>query len=254
MTIVHINAPFNMLISRIDFVIRHKINPEIYLSAWDLDQYDDNDFQSVADNLKKNNLDITIHGPYMDLSPGGMDQKVKQVTIERFSRVIEIASYFNPKSIVFHPGYDKWRFDGNVGLWLGSSIKTWRPLIERAEKKGLTIVIENVFEETPESIKSLLDNINSPNFRFCFDTGHQNLFSKTTLSNWIDSLGEYLFEVHLHDNHKEKDEHLPIGEGNFDFDQFFTLLSLNRINPIYTIEPHEEDHLWRGLKALKKYI
>ena len=61
-------------------------------------------------------------------------------------------------------------------------------------------------------------------------------------------------EVHLHDNHREMDEHLPIGEGNFDFDQFFELLSQFQVNPIYTIEPHEESHLWRGLEAVEKYI
>jgi sugar phosphate isomerase/epimerase len=243
-----------MLLTRIDFVIENKINPEIYLSAWDLDKYGEEEFHSISKILKENKLDVTIHAPYMDLSPGGIDQKVKQVTIERFSRVIEIAYHFKPKTIVFHPGYDKWRFDGNVELWLGSSLKTWEPLVDKAEKNGLLLAIENVFEETPDSIKSLLDHIHSPNFRFCFDTGHQNLFSKTTLSQWIECLGDYLVEVHLHDNHKQRDEHLPIGEGGFDFDLFFKLLSIHKINPIYTIEPHEEAHLWRGLKALKKYI
>jgi hypothetical protein len=26
------------------------------------------------------------------------------------------------------------------------------------------------------------------------------------------------------------------------------------LNPLYTIEPHEEAHLWKGLEAVKKYI
>jgi sugar phosphate isomerase/epimerase len=50
------------------------------------------------------------------------------------------------------------------------------------------------------------------------------------------------------------DEHLPVGEGGFDFNQFFALLSQYKLNPLYTIEPHEEAHLWRGLEAVKKYI
>jgi sugar phosphate isomerase/epimerase len=56
-------------------------------------------------------------------------------------------------------------------------------------------------------------------------------------------------EVHLHDNHGEADEHLPIGEGGFDFDRFFKLLSQFGLNPVYTIEPHEEAHLRRSLEA-----
>jgi hypothetical protein len=34
----------------------------------------------------------------------------------------------------------------------------------------------------------------------------------------------------------------------------FALLSEFRLNPIYTLEPHQEDHLFRGLQAVKKYI
>jgi hypothetical protein len=26
------------------------------------------------------------------------------------------------------------------------------------------------------------------------------------------------------------------------------------LSPIYTIEPHQENHLWRGLEAVKRYI
>jgi sugar phosphate isomerase/epimerase len=70
----------------------------------------------------------------------------------------------------------------------------------------------------------------------------------------MEVLGNDLSEVHLHDNHKEMDEHLPIGEGSFDFGGFFNSLSKSKLNPIYTLEPHEEAHLWRSLKAIKKYI
>jgi sugar phosphate isomerase/epimerase len=50
------------------------------------------------------------------------------------------------------------------------------------------------------------------------------------------------------------DEHLPMGEGGFNFKQFFTLLSQYKLHHLYTIEPHEEAHLWRGLQAVRKYI
>jgi sugar phosphate isomerase/epimerase len=190
----------------------------------------------------------------MDLSPGGVDRRVKEVTRDRLLRTIELAHSFKPKMIVFHPGYERWKFDGDIKLWLVSSLETWKPLVKKAEDMGLTLAIENVFEETPESIKNLLEEIDSPHFRFCFDTGHHNVFSKAPLPVWMEALGRYLSEVHLHDNHKEMDEHLPMGEGGFDFNQFFALLSQHRLNPIYTIEPHEEAHLWRGLEAIKKYV
>ena len=254
MSIIHVNVPYSMLLHRIEFAIKNRIHPEIYFSAEDLDACQEKDAKHLAEILQKNELDITLHGPFMDLNPGGMDRRVKEVTLDRFSRTLQLARFFKPKSIVFHPGYEKWKFDGYVELWLKSSLQTWRPLVREAEELGLMITIENVFEETPDPIKNLLEEINSSHFRFCFDTGHHHVFSKTPVPIWLETLGRYLCEVHLHDNHKEMDEHLPLGEGGFDFEQFFSLLSQLKLNPIYTIEPHEEAHLWRGLEAARKYI
>jgi sugar phosphate isomerase/epimerase len=243
-----------MLRSRIDFVLENRIHPEIYFSGEDLDTYHGEELRELAEKLREKGIEITFHAPYMDLSPGGEDRRIKEVTIDRFSRTIQLGKFFKPKAIVFHAGYEKWKFNGVMDLWLQSSLQTWRPLVKEAEDLGLTLAVENVYEETPEPILTLLDRIESLHFRFCLDTGHHHIFSKVLLSTWVETLGKYLYEIHLHDNHRELDEHLPIGEGSFDFDQLFTLLSQYQLNPIYTLEPHQEDHLWRGLQAVRKYI
>jgi sugar phosphate isomerase/epimerase len=254
MTLIHINVPYSMLLQRSDVAILNRIHPEIYFSAEDLDTCRENDAKRLAETLQKNNLEVTFHGPFMDLSPGGVDRKIKEVTLDRLSKTIELAPFFKPKMVVFHPGYEKWKFDGNERLWLESSLETWKPLVEKAEGMKLTLAIENVYEETPNTLKALLEEIDSPHFRFCFDSGHHNVFSKTSLPIWLETLGRYLGEVHLHDNHQTMDEHLPLGEGTFPFDQFFNFLSQFKLSPIYTIEPHEEEHLRRGLVAIRKYI
>ncbi len=256
MAVIQINVPYTMLIQRIDFVVEKRIHPEIYFSANDLDTFQEKDLKALAEKLDKHGLEVTIHGPFMDLSPGGVDPKIKKVTFERFVKTMEVARFLKPKAVVFHPGYDKWKFNGDVALWLESSLQTWRPLVEQAEENALVFAIENVYEENPDSLRQLLDEIDSPHFRFCFDTGHYHAFSmrKVPLHTWIETLKTYLCEVHLHDNHGQEDEHLPIGEGRFEFDLFFNLLSRLKLTPIYTIEPHREDHLWKGWEAAKKYV
>jgi len=256
MTPIHINVPYALLRQRIGFAVENRINPEIYFDAADLDNVREDDVKHLASVLQQNGLEVTIHGPFTDLSPGGQDRRVKGVTRERFLKTIEWARILKPKTVVFHPGYEKRQFDENVDLWLRSSIETWSPLVEEAEKSSLVFAVENIYEETPDSLKRLFDGIRSPHFRFCFDTGHYHAFStrKVSLSGWIESLGSYLVEVHLHDNHGEKDEHLPMGEGGFDFARFFALLSGRQLNPVFTLEPHEEAHLRRGLEAARRYI
>ncbi len=254
MSPIHINVPYLMLLQRIDFVIGHRFHPEIYFSGEDLDDCDEKEAQRLAETLHQKDLGCTIHGPFMDLSPGGVDRRIKEVTLDRFLRTIELAALFKPKAIVFHPGYEKWKFDGNVNLWLENSLSTWKPLVEEAKTRNLTLAIENVFEENPDSLRMLLQKVDSPHFRFCFDTGHYHVFSKSSLPLWIETLGKYLVEVHLHDNHGEMDDHLPMGEGSFDFTGLFSLFSQHELNPIFTLEPHEEAHLWRSISAMKNYM
>ena len=136
MTAIHINVPYAMLLQRIDFAIEHRIHPEIYFSAEDLDACREEDVRHLAETLHQNGLEITLHGPFMDLSPGGVDRKVKEVTLDRISKTIELAQSFKPKTIVFHPGYEKWKFDGNIRLWLESSLQTWKPLVNKVEEDG----------------------------------------------------------------------------------------------------------------------
>ena len=83
---------------------------------------------------------------------------------------------------------------------------------------------ENIFEEAPETLRMLVKEINSPNLGVCFDTGHFNLFSKVPLEKWFEEIGDNIIEVHLHDNTGSNDDHLGIGDGNIDFDLFFSLL------------------------------
>jgi sugar phosphate isomerase/epimerase len=254
MTPIHVNVPYPMLLERVGFVIQKGLHPEIFFGSDDLDTYREKDARDLAETLRSNGREVTFHGPFMDLSPGAFDRRIREVTVDRLSKALELAGFFKPRTIVFHPGYEKWKYNGNARPWLESSLETWRPLAEKAGEMGVTLALENVYEESPEPLRLLLEEIDSPSLRFCFDTGHHHVFGKTPLLHWFETLGKYLAEVHLHDNHKELDEHLPIGEGGFDFEQFFKLLSVFKLDPIYTIEPHQEDHLWRGLKAAKRYL
>ena len=91
MTVIHVNVPYSMLLQRIDFVIEKRIHPEIYFSAEDLDACREKDVQHLSETLQENRLEITLHGPFMDLSPGGVDRRIKEVTRDRLSKTIKLA-------------------------------------------------------------------------------------------------------------------------------------------------------------------
>ena len=251
---VQVNLPFPMLLQNIDEILDFGLQPEIYFSGATLDHLSPQEVEKAARKLTRKNIPITFHGPFMDLSPGAVDEKIREVTVYRFKQVMDLVPHFLPLAIVFHPGYDRWRFDNDVDLWLEKSLPTWKPLVERAEKLSVKLALENIFEENPSILKRLLEAIDSPYLGYCLDPGHGNLFSEVAIVEWIEVLSSRLIEVHLHDNHRQADEHLPLGCGAIDFPAIFSSLREKNLKPIYTIEPHQKEHLELSLRALEKYL
>ncbi|UCD84917.1 MAG: sugar phosphate isomerase/epimerase, partial [Deltaproteobacteria bacterium] len=253
-TTVHINVPFNMLKDRLDFAKEHRLNPEIYFNSNTLDGLRPDEVEWVSNSLRNGGLSVTVHCPYMDLNPGARDGRVKEITQLRLIKTLEVARYFSPKVVVCHTGYSRWHYDSKVITWLEGSLDTWEFLAQKAEELDIIIAIENVFEESPDILSRLFRDINSSRFKLCFDIGHCYLFSEIPVREWLGLLGEQIIEFHLHDNHGNEDEHLPIGEGDIDFDEFFSELNKFTRPPILTLEPHSEKLLWRSLEGLKGYL
>ena len=251
---VQVNLPFPLLIEQLEAVLASGLQPEVYFSGYVLDRLSSKDVERASRALQEKKIPVTFHAPFMDLNPGAADEKVREITAFRFRQVLDLVSLFHPRTIVLHPGYDRWRYDDDVDLWLENSLRTWNPLMERAESVSVRMALENVFDERPEPLRRLLEEINSPFLGYCMDAGHGNLFSQVPLEEWVEVLGGRLMEIHLHDNHGEADEHLPLGQGDIDFSSLFSLLEKKKLQPIYTIEPHEIAHLQPSLKALEKYL
>ncbi|MCG2721853.1 MAG: sugar phosphate isomerase/epimerase [Thermodesulfovibrionales bacterium] len=242
-----VHVPYHRIREYLPFIKKNRINLEVYFSAHILDALSYSEIKSLRSELDYN-PSLTIHAPFMDLSPGAVDDKIREITLKRFSDVFDIAALLKPKVIVFHSGYEKWKYALKVDLWLEKSILTWKELVKRAVDMETKIAIENVFEDNPENLRLLMEAIASEHFGVCFDTGHFNLFSKLSLKEWLRQIKRYLIELHLHDNSGQADDHLAIGEGNFDFPALFAELNNNR--PVYTIESHSKEGVLKSIEKL----
>lgn len=248
---VHIHIPYPRVADYVDHIKHNALNLEIYFPSSSLDTLKPKDIESLKDVLSYSPA-LSVHAPFMDLSPGAVDSKVRAVTLERFSHIFDIAEILLPKTIVFHSGYEKWRYAHRKDIWLEGSLLTWKPLIERASGIGVKIAIENIFEDEPSNLHLLMKELHSASFGICFDTGHFNLFSSVPLTHWLEPLKPYIFELHLHDNDKTFDSHLPIGDGTFDFDTLFSTLKDKEC--LYTIEAHNPEGVMRSMERLKEYL
>jgi sugar phosphate isomerase/epimerase len=251
---VHIRIPFGMLYeSYLDLFIKERINPEIALSADALESYPYDDFNYIAEQLQKNGLRITLHAPFMDLSPGSQDPAIRAITRQRFDQVLKLVPVFKPTTVVCHTGYDWKKYWPMRESWIENSLEIWSWFGAGVKDKGSQLILENVYEHDPGDILVLIENLKNQNVGFCLDIGHQTVFSRTSLEKWIDSLGPYLRQLHLHDNRGERDDHLALGSGIINFPELFKLLknSIDELTVI-TLEPHREKDLRPSLEYLKK--
>jgi sugar phosphate isomerase/epimerase len=251
---VFAHIPYRFLANYLEYMVVKRIAPEIFFNGESLDSMVTEEVAGYADALNAGALKCTIHAPFMDLNPGSPEPLIRQATVKRFAQVMDAAEILKPVSMVFHPGYDRWRQGDSQDEWLGHCIETFTPVIERAKKIGCTIAVENIFEDEPSTLKGLLDAFDSPVFRHCFDVGHWNLFNRVSMEEWFKVLGSYIAHVHVHDNFGKCDDHLPIGDGAIDFNLYFKLMKEYAPDSVYTIEAHDKEKVELALERLHKRL
>lgn len=251
---VFAHLPYPQMAQHLPFFLERRLNPEIFLSADALDEALPSQLEETARALSAEGLSCTVHAPFMDLNPGSLERMLRDATMHRFGQVLDAARILRPEVMVFHPGFDRWRYGEAFGQWLDLSVTAWRSVLDRARDIGTLVAVENIFEEEPSTLKALLDAVDDPLFGHCFDVGHWNLFRKVGLEQWFEALGERIFEVHIHDNSGTRDDHAPPGEGAIDFALYFRLMERYAPGAAYTVEAHSKAHLERSLEVLKPYL
>lgn len=78
----------------------------------------------------------------------------------------------------------------------------------------MNIALENL--KRPEYLQFVFQKIQSGRLGFCYDSGHENCYSKGT--DLLSMYGNKLMALHLHDNDGTGDQHRIPGEGTINWD------------------------------------
>ena len=219
--------------------------PEIYLSGELLDSIAESDISTIV-RWREDGKELTFHAPFVDLSPGGFDPRVLEITKLRFAQVMELAHKVGPRQIIFHPGFDEFRFAFREELWLENSSQVWGELLEAASRVNTRVCLENVFDTRPDHLAKLREKLGKE-LGFCLDIGHFLIFSRVTLQEWLDAFSDGLFELHLHDNDGHQDLHQPVGEGGFNFKSLCCQIQAMGLEPVVVLEHHSSEETTRSL-------
>ena len=254
---IHTTVPYPMLEAQetTRLLAENGVGPEIYFTANALDSITPGHAYSVSESLRSGGVrTATFHAPFEDLWPGARDEEARRLAVRRLRQAIALAPLFRPRGIVVHGGYYGWIYDFDSDKWFEPARRTFEEVVETAEKEGVDLFLENVFDEAPEHLLRLKSAIGSKRLGFCCDAGHATLFSGLPVHKWVEAFGPDLRELHLHDNRGQRDDHLPLGEGAIHFRGILHAALDAGSSPILTLEPHRREHFHRGLSALRALL
>ena len=252
---IQVCIPFAMLHETfLERFLALKINPEIGLDAMALERFALSDFESVAARFHQAGQSITVHAPFWDLSAGSPDPAVIDLTRHRFKQMLKLIPVFKPKAVICHAGYDAKRYVSFRDAWIADSLQTWSWLADQLQEAGTQLMLENVYEHHPEDLLPLFEKLAAQKVGFCLDIGHQSAFGRAPLAAWLDQLGAFLGQIHMHDNDGKQDAHWALGRGNIPLSVIFDFLHTRQGRlPIITIEPHHKSDFWPNLAYLRKH-
>jgi len=154
-------------------------------------------------------------------------ERVRRVeAMDEFKRVIDVADDLPYARLILHMGGSRETADPRKRDAAFSSLEH---LILHARHSGVTICVENTLSEMgdPAYLRAFADETRLNGLRFNFDIGHANLAElpeEERLEKSFSPLRELVSSVHFHDNHGEKDEHLPPYHGTIDWAAAIKLL------------------------------
>jgi len=144
-------------------------------------------------------------------------ERVRRIeAMDELKRVIDVADDLSYARLILHMGGSRETADPRKRDAAFSSLEH---LVLHARHAGVTICVENTLSEmgSPGNLRAFVDETRLTGLRFNFDIGHAHLAEfpeEERLEQSFAPMKELVSSVHLHDNHGEKDEHLPPYDGS----------------------------------------
>ena len=219
---------------------------EIFCTRSHFDFHAEETIREIARGLTGHNLKLaSLHAPTSrDLGPGREGgsplslcevERVRRIeAMDEYKRAIDVAELLPFPLLVLHMGGSRETADPRKRDAAFSSLEH---LMLHAQHAGVTLAIENTLSEMgdPAYLRTFLEETRLSGIRLCFDIGHAYLAdgpAEDRLERCFTPMREHLTKAHIHDNHGERDEHLPPFAGSLDWSAAAKLLASAPARPL----------------------
>jgi sugar phosphate isomerase/epimerase len=211
---------------------------EIFCSRAHFDYASKQEVRALAATLQANQMKLdSLHAPTSKDSSATREsgqplslcevEKVRRIeAMDEFKRAIDVSEDLPFGRMVLHMGGTRDTADPRKR---DAAFSTLEHLVLHAHHAGVTLALENTTSEMgqPEYLRAFVDETRLTGLRFNFDVGHAHLSdgaAEERMGKSFAPMKDLVVSIHLHDNHGEKDEHLPPYEGSIDWGAAIPLL------------------------------
>src|ERR1700688_657457 len=203
---------------------------ELFCARGHFDYRSQDAVRELSGTLRDHDLALrSVHAPTeRELSPTressaplsicDLERTRRLEAVDEIKRVLDMAEDMPFRYLVQHFGSsrddaDPRRFD--------AAFNSLEHLHIFAKQRGVTIALENTPGElgTPANLRQFIADTRLTELRLCFDIGHAHL-EGSVLPN-LEIMRDLVVTAHIHDNHGDKDEHLPPYQGDIDWKAAF---------------------------------
>jgi sugar phosphate isomerase/epimerase len=179
-------------------------------------------------------LEILLHAPINSINIAAINAGIRKESVRQQVAAVELCADLGGEVLILHNGEyiaDQEfieRHPQAAELTWNLNIESLKEIAEAAEKHGVTLALENVgsftaaVDQSPEDLVRIKEEVGSGRLLFTLDVGHARLSGG--VDGYISALGHNIRHIHFTDNFGERDDHVVIGEGNFDYTPFLDFI------------------------------
>lgn len=213
-----------------------------------LNYHSEIDVRRAGDRIRELGLNaFSFHAPFANhIDITSLDEGVRTAAVRELELACRSASWMGSEHIVLHPGPER---EGRPQHeeFLARMQHAGRSLNRVAEycgELGVKLMLENMLPHLLfghiSDLMFLLGEIRAPGVGICLDTGHANLAGE--LGRVIPTFSGHLKMLHVNDNRRNYDSHLPPGEGDIDWRWLMGELRQNQFEGGLILELAGEEH------------
>lgn len=197
-------------------------------------------------------MTFSIHTSIANTDLGALNPRMRDATVCEMISEMECAAEFGIDTMTVHPGLTSLSVPGCRERCIAAANDSCRRIEAAAVDLGISNVCVENMPDVPVMLGTTADElgriVDGTDLGITFDIGHAHTMCQ--IDEMIDTFGDRIRHIHIHDNNGCKDEHLTIGDGNIDFGHVVS--RLQQYAGLWIIEAKSFESAVESQKRLKQ--